>query len=725
MSAALVVMVALTSFAVFQRGLADEQAQLTRARELAGDAKLAIDADPERAILLALEALDTFRDGDDRPVPEATSALHAALQASRVELHLDHGYLGVAFSPDGRFLATDARDGTQARILETASGELTVEVEGQGDVGGVEFAPDGASLAVSYQGTAGSPAVELFEVDTWRSLGSFDGPADDYVSVRFTDDGRYVVAYGWDGQVAVWEVATGEMMLELPGVMGLDTVAGTSSIAVTEGGDEVRIVDVRDGATRETLATSGIAGEGVAVDGDRIALTSFNARTVEVWDRGTGERLDAYANPTPLHVSWAPDGRLVHTANDGGIRLVHVGSDRDALLLQGHTDGVLHVAFTPDGATLASVGWADEARVWDITPEGPADLGNIGVPGASVWETVPAPDGSHLLMSVTRADSKRRIDRVDPSSGDLRTLIDGLSEHPHHSPVIASDLATAAVLDADGHGQIIDLLDGEVHLTLPPCTSPRAISPDGARVVVDGRMACTPVPGTPQLADPPDDAMLHAAVLDARSGELLHHLGDQPINWATFGPGGTPAADLVAVSVNWDIIELHDLEAGALIGAMPIDPDFTTSMWFSDDGQRLAFGTQSGQVTVFDVAALLDGATLEEAIEWRFTEPAGGVVSHTRIAGGWLATGNMAGHVRVYDLGQQRLISDIEVQPTGPVSIAFTSDATALLYEDGRTVRRFDFDEERLRVLAASRLTRGLTATECTQYRIEGAACPV
>ncbi len=724
MSAALVAMIALTSFALVQRGMADEQTQLTRARELAGDAKLAIAADPERAILLAMEALDTFRDSDGRPVPEATSALHAALQASRVELHLDHGYLGVAFSPDGRLLVTDVRDGTDARILDAASGELIVELEGSGDIGGIDFAPDGESLAVSYRDTAGAPAVEFFEVDTWRSLGSFDGPADDYISARFTDDGRHVIAFGWNGQLAAWDVTTSEMMFELPEVMGLDTVAGTPTIAVTEGSEEVRLIDVRDGTTRETLATPGITGDQVAVDGDRIALTSFSARTVQVWDRRTGERLDSYANSSPQHVAWAPDGRLVQTDNDGGIRLVHVGSDQDELLLQGHTDGVLQVAFTPDGTTLASVGWADEARVWDITPEGPGDLGNIAVPDAAVWETVPGPDGTRLLMSVTGTDSQRRIDLVDPTSGERQTLVGGLSGHAHHGPVIASDLTAAAVLDADVRGHIIDLPSGETRLALPPCTSPRAISPDGSRVVVDGRMACTSVPGTPRLADPPDDAMLHGAVLDARSGDLIRHLGDQPINWATFGPAGTPAADLVAVSVNWDIVELHDLEADERIGTMHIEPDFTTSMWFSDDGQQLAFGTQSSRVTVIDVTAVLDGVPLEEALEWRFTEPASGVVSHTRIADGWLATGSMAGHVRIYDLEQRRLISDIEVQPIGPVTLAFTHDATALLYEDGRTVRRFDFDEERLRALATSRLTRGLTARECTQYRIEGAACP-
>jgi hypothetical protein len=115
---------------------------------------------------------------------------------------------------------------------------------------------------------------------------------------------------------------------------------------------------------------------------------------------------------------------------------------------------------------------------------------------------------------------------------------------------------------------------------------------------------------------------------------------------------------------------------------------------------------------------------MEEAVEWRFTEAAGGVVSHARIADGRLATGNMAGHVRVYDLEQRRLISDTEVQPIGPVSMTFTHDASALLYADGRTVRRLDFDEERVLALAASRLTRGLTETECTQYRLDGASCP-
>jgi WD40 repeat protein len=492
---------------------------------------------------------------------------------------------------------------------------------------------------------------------------------------------------------------------------------------VTEGAEEVRIVDSHDGTTIETLPTPGIAGEfpAVAPDGRLIAINSFTNRSVEVWDRATGERLATFANPSPSgEIAFGPDGRLAHTSNDGVIRLVRVDGQADELTLRRHADGVTQIAFTPDGTKLVSTSFVPETRVWDITPAGPSALGNVSVTDGRIWTFTPAADG-RTAVTVNLPGDRQRIEVVDPTTGSRTTMVDDLWIAPHNYPTVAEDLTVVAGFYDGSHGHVHDVETGH-HRDLAPCWSPRALSRDGSWLVVDGRMLCTVVEGTLQQFEPPPDAVLHSAVVDARTGEVLRDLGQRPVVWAALGPPGTVADGLAALS-DWLSIELHDVAADRLVGSLDLDGEFATTVWFSDDGRHLAWSTQAGQVTVIDVATAR-ASDLADAVVWRFRDPHSGVVSHARIADGRLATGNMAGHVRVYDLEDLRLLADLPIEHLGPVHLAFTADGTALLYPDRQAVRRMELDLDRLEALARSLLTRDLTPEECVQHRIERDPCP-
>lgn len=724
LAAALLVTAVFSAVAVAQRGAAEEQTRLTRARELAGDASLAVSADPERGLLLALEAIETHQDAEGRPVAEATSALHDALQDVRVELHLPAGAEHLAVSPDGRLLATGS-PGTpgSVRVVDLTSGEEVADFGAGATAVGMAFSPDGTTLAVGLAGSDDGTAVATFDVGTWRPLRTYDGITGAHRQVQFTDDGTHVATATSGAHVTAWKVDTGAVTVALPGAIDVAAVSGSAGIAVTFGEEEVLVVDARDGRTIQTLPTPGIRGEAVAVspDGTRVAVNAFERRIVEVWDLETGVRGAAVANTSPLAVAFAPDGRLVHTSNDGTIRLVQLDGEPDELVLRGHTDGVTDVAFDAAGDVLASASWAPEARTWDITAAGPVELGTLAVAGGTADDVV-VRDG-RAAFATSLPDSRQRIDLVDLRTGGSTTVLDGLTRATHHLAVVAGDLGSAAGLDHDLRAHVYDLPTGRSRLELAPCSSPRAISGDGSRLVTDGRMLCTTVEGTVQLMEPPADADLRSAVIDGSTGAVLRDLGERPINMAAFGPAGTPGEGLVVVSVDWTTIELHDVDGDRLLGSLELDGQWTTTIWFSDDGRRISYSTQSGHTTVLDVAAASVGTPLEQAVVWRLREPAGGVVTHARIAGGLLATGGLAGHVRLYDLSQRQQLADIAVTVRGPVPITFTDDATALLYRDGPVVRRFELDTDRLVALARGRLTRGLTAEECAQYRLER-SCP-
>ncbi len=203
------------------------------------------------------------------------------------------GFTPAAFSPDGKTVVACGRDGGFS-LWDVATGQQQKHLsvgDGANTTWSLAFSPDGLTLAAGYD----DGRVRLWDVTTAKCRKTLnDGQR--VSSVAFSPDGRTLISAGdtWstrEGTVNVWDVATGELALTLPGhIQGVTdaSFAQGSATLATGGADEFILWDTSAGRQLQRLT---IPNDGshppdrvfLAFSGDGKKLCAAAYRTVQVF----------------------------------------------------------------------------------------------------------------------------------------------------------------------------------------------------------------------------------------------------------------------------------------------------------------------------------------------------------------------------------------------------------------------------------------------------------
>ncbi len=587
--------IVLAGLALWQRGLAQDEARRGGVYGLAGASEAVLDEDPELAILLALKAAEVSEDAGDPVTPATLTALQGAVQNSRLESVIEGGLFGVAVSSDGAFLATPAVGEDAVVVWDPVTGDELRTLTGPQFVFGVEFSPIGTLLAVGHgpdaDGDDGSIAV--WDAATGEEVVRL--PVNDEWPVpHWSSDGTLLIAVGHEGSeerpVTVWRSPsmTEVNSFQIPGNSTSERFLDESTLVVARRGDDrVTFYDVTTGREVEDLDIDDIpfddaseAAIGVDPVGGRLVLVGSDT---QVWDLESKSLLWR-SSRTELPEVDPARGWLATYGTGGVITVLDLEDGSEIMTLAGHPAAVNDVAFDPTRDRLYSAPFAGGTRVWDITPAGPAGSDVIPIDSGQNISSSPgpvkmvvSPTGSEI--AVTTGGGK--ITRYASDSGAILGSVDGAMNWFLPAPV-SPDWRLLAVIPPDlvpGTGE--PLLEASIeHMTtgepvdqLPPCVWPKGFSSDGAMLALDGGE----VSGMMSQCSPENvgaDIDLRSRVIDVLTGEVLLDLGERPLVGANalFNPPGVFEADrYLAVNVGFEVVEIHDIVTGEVVAEISFE----------------------------------------------------------------------------------------------------------------------------------------------------------
>jgi|GEM_PF-183355 len=536
------------------------------------------------------------------------ASLCLATAAQKLELIVQQGHLNdvnaVAFSSDGRLLASGSRDGT-IKIHDPATGaELRTLTAHAGGVKTLSFRPNSFELASGGV----DRTIKIWDAESGILKKTIQRTAESYLSsinaVAYSPDGKTLaVVESGESSVMFFDAITFDqprrLATKLEDIQTLVFSPDNKNVAVAGYDRTVKLLSVSTGAEirQFTGHTDNITTLAFSADGRTLASGSED-KTVKLWSVDTGGNILTYEPKTGeiSAVAFSSDGKRVVSAGDGSnIKIWDTQTGATITTLKNSRSSSVHaLAFSPDNKILASGTSIDDAlMLWDVAS------GKIAIDlprRVSIASSIAfAPDGKKLYVG--RGDAP-------PGAWDMTTGQFALvnQQREGFSPFklipspfkISPDGTTLLARRETAEGIALTLLDvatGKEKLKLPPrlWSTAFGFSPDGK--LIAGAMR----EGEDEKATYPIN------LWDAQTGTQLRQFKGfegNPAQGLTFSNDGKFIA-----AFQKSTIKLWDVRTGAEVRALTGHKYNVMSVVFSPDNKFLASaGGLENNIKIWDVA---------------------------------------------------------------------------------------------------------------------------
>ena len=709
----LILALALGAFAWRQQQRVLQQDQLAASRSLASVAMDNLHLDPQRSMLLALEAEQTADSA------EARQALQSAIVASRalsiVPIQLHASTPNSSFSSDGSLFAlTGADEGGQivTEVYEVATARRLLALPGA--LAGSSWRNAGTLVTLSAEDD-GATRLNSWEIPSGRPISSTRA-ADPLAGThpQLSPDGKVTAVIAKDGAVELWDTGAGQRLRTLLPA-GSRSPSGVAfnplgDLLLVYGEGVVRMLDLAQDRQVFTstvhspsqAALGAYSEANVGVFGSAVVI---DQGTVVIYDGATGATqlsLPTSETGAVLALGYSPDRkRLATAASDGTVRIWNSVTGNEMFSLPGHTQGVVSVAFSASADRLATVGLEGTLRFWDVSTTGGSSIGTFyrSTDGMAFTALALSPDGAHLA-----ATSGHGTLRVWDLPGGKLLFSAQAGAGPQGALAFSPD------------GRLLAWTNGQRAVQIQEIPSGRLLLDAGGSDQQVGALAFAP-----------DGREI--AALDYGGAIRTWRLESGELDWSTSTSAGgrfDPAHKLALayspdgsrlVGSGSKSLRILDASTGQIVLELPAQDAAVNAVAFDPTGKRVAVGLSDGEAGIRDattgsLVTMLAGHT--SSIETL-------AFSHD---GRLLATGSSDNNVKVWSASSGSELLALPGHAAEVTGVSFTPDGKHLVTSsrDG-SLRIYALDGEDLVAIARTRLVRWWTEAECKRY-LPGGRCP-
>ena len=406
------------------------------------------------------------------------------------------------FSPDDKTIAVSSSYYSGTSLVDIASGKVISSPNNiAADV--IKYSPDGNYFAAGWDGItiyASNASQKLASLGTFltystvsfNSKGSYMAIGDGFLTLwdlqdktqilqnnfqsfgwlfAFTPDGNQFIANDWNGSDWDHKIAAYTLFGNRSEIGNITDPSSNSLIsrpkvspssayvALGIGGNSIKVVSLSSHAVVTSLSGQPFSDFEFSPDGKSIATAGYG---ITFWDYVSGKQIKTIGSDPTNDVAFSPDGTLIAGSSFAKGALVWNTNTGEMVHQFKDANGSIHVAFGPQGNTLASLSYDNDDHafldMWDVASgkllfnkTGSKVFSERWNPGSDPADFTFSPDGS--MIAVKGLDD--HIEFIDTTTGNtIKTLdtvkVDYIDQNDSDLFGFSADGRQFAVAGADG-----------------------------------------------------------------------------------------------------------------------------------------------------------------------------------------------------------------------------------------------------------------------------------